>query len=199
MLDQSATGPFSRFGPVFRTCPLAGGLLLGMIVPALAQTPPPAGGERPLRSNEKSDSSPVPSVRIRMEEIFGVNDDDDNYNQIPDSDPSESPFLDSRGDLMSDDDLVPAHLDLINPGGQSLEGYQVVLSGNPGVALWTSPRKEYNLDRARFTIDADGVPRWQAPDGVELVFPNRIFVEGLGPGTGMISIILLDRDEARKN
>jgi hypothetical protein len=133
-----------------------------------------------------------------VEEIFGVNDDDDNENIEYDSDPSESPLLDSRGNMMSDDDLIPVHLDLINPSGQSLECYQIVLSGNPGVALWASPRKEYNLDHARFTIGPDGVPRWQAPDGVELVFPSGIFMEGLGPGTGIISIILLDRDETGK-
>lgn len=195
MLDRSA---ILLLGPMFRMLGFAG-FLLGMVFPALAQTPPSSDGDRSTPSKVRMDSPPLPSVRIRVEEIIGVNDDDDNENIAYDSDQSESLFLDSRGNVMADDNLIPAHLDLINPGGQSLEGYQIVLVGNPGVGLWTSPRKEYNLDYTRFTIGADGVPRWQAPDGVELVFPNRIFVEGIGPGTGTISIILLDRDETGKN
>lgn len=195
MLDQSAT---LKLGPMLRMLGFAG-FLLGLVLPTLAQTPPSSGGDRSTPSKTKKDSPPLPSVRIRVEEIFGVNDDDDNENIAYDSDSSESPFLDSRGNVMADDDLIPAHLDLINPGGQSLEGYQIVLVGNPGVGLWTSPRKEYNLDYTRFTIGTDGVPRWPAPDGTVLVFPNRVFVEGITPGSGVISIILLDRDEAGEN
>lgn len=140
-----------------------------------------------------------PSVKIRMEEFFGVNDDDDNRNGIYDFDPLESPFLDSNGNLMADDDLAPAELSLMNPSGKSLEGYQILLYADEGMRIWNSSRKEYDLTHAAFTIDERGVPRWQTADGIELTLPNRVYVEGFDPGTGIVSIILLDNKNCSRD
>jgi hypothetical protein len=180
-LPFTASQPRAKAGIVL----FAFGLLLETFAPAFGEESPPPDG---------SADQAAPFVRIRVEEFYGVNDDDDNSNGIYDSDPSEAPFLDSHGNLVLDDNLNPARLYLINPGGVSMEGDEVFLHVDDGQRLWNSPRKEYDLTHAVFTIDAANVPRWQAPDGVELVFPCHIFIEGIVPGTGMVSIILRDHD-----
>ena len=146
-----------------------------------------------LDSNNDGDITPADDP-VEMDDpgmIMGVNDDDDNDNGVIDSDPNDSGFV--------DDDLKPANLRIETYQGNSLEGFQVQLDADPGVTIWDTQTKNYNLTYDEydvppviFTYDPDGIARWQAPDGTWIDLPSEVYLEGTAPGTAIITLAFLD-------
>jgi len=107
--------------------------------------------------------------------VILLNDDDDNANDLPDLQES-GPMVDPEGNPVIDDDLVQARLSW-DSLGLDLTGYELHLSADPALKLWSTPDKQAPVPQS-FLIGTDPVP-------------ETIYLEGVGQGEAWVGWTLL--------